>query len=451
MRRSDEGRRDAEGADVAVASVPSLITARPSSGSAVFESSATSTGLIAYALALVIGAVASMAFALVAFTIPATVAIDGSDQPSGLAMGLGIAFWVLFGFVGSVRPRGVAGGAVLTFHMPFVIAGTILGGPIVGALMGIVSLTEVRELRRVPLYGVLANHAICVLAAVVAGIAGSAASWLLSDAFPRDDAVHTLVVGIVVAVAFLAMDLLLVLPVVALRNGAEFGAVVRRAGASLRATLAAEVTLGWLMAATYLAIAWWAPILCVLVIFAVWDAHDHREALRRDPMTGLLNDAGFGPLLESALDESRLYGRRHALLFIDLDGFGKLNKNHGEDVGDDVIRAVALRMAAVVRATDVVGRQNRAGDEFVILLRDLPDDDTGTRLASRVHASILKPVRVRGESLTVSVGASIGVATMAPGTTESLSALQRIADERMQQVKKTGGGVLGPTDESTAA
>jgi diguanylate cyclase (GGDEF)-like protein len=198
------------------------------------------------------------------------------------------------------------------------------------------------------------------------------------------------------------------------------------------------------MAATYLSIAWWAPLACVFVILVVWDAHDRREALRHDPMTGLLNDAGVEPLLESSLDESRRHARRHALLFIDLDRFGQLNKQHGEDVGDDVIRAVALRMAAAVRATDAVGRQNRAGDEFVILLRDVPDDEMASRLAWRVHGTILRPVRVRGDQLVVTVGASIGIAMLVPGAPESLAQLKRIADERMQTIKRAGGGVLGP-------
>ena len=408
---------------------------------AIPPSAATSTGLMSYAIALVVAAVAALAFVAVAYEVDPTIAITRESTPSAVAIGLGVAFWVLFGFVGSVRPRGLEGGAVITFHLPFVLAGTILGGPLVGALMGVISLTELREIRRVPWYGVLANHSICVLAAVAGGVAGSAASWLLGDVIPVGSPAHTLAVGIVVAGAFLAMDLLLVLPVVALRNAAEFGAIVRRAGSSLRATLVSEVTLGWLMAATYLAISWWAPMLCVLVILSVWDAHDRREALRRDPMTGLLNDAGVQPLLESALEESRLHGRRHALLFIDLDRFGQLNKVHGSDVGDDVIRAVALRMAAAVRSTDVVGRQNRAGDEFLILLRDLPEDGMATHLAWRVHASVSKPIRTRGASLEVSVGASIGIAMLEPGTKESLAQLKRLADGRMQAIKRADGGV----------
>jgi len=400
-------------------------------------------GLMPYALTLVGAALAAIVVVTVAYPVLPTIAIDRAS-PSETAIALGVAFWVVFGFAGSVRPRDLAGGAVITFHLPFVSAGTILGGPLVGALMGVISLTELREIRRGPWYGVLANHATCVLAAVVAGVVGHAVDAAVGDLLPANEAVHTLAIGIVVAGTFVAINLLLVLPVVALRSGAELGSVVRRGTTTLRVTLPAEVTLGWLMAVTYLSVAWWAPLVCVLVILAVWDAHARHEELRRDPMTGLLNDAGVQPLLEAAVVESRRHLRRHALLFIDLDGFGKLNKAYGEDVGDEVIRAVAGRMAAAARGSDAVGRQNRAGDEFLILFRDLPDDELATRLAWRVHDSILRPVRVRGASLEVTVGASVGIAMLAPGATESLDHLKRIADERMQAIKRAGGGVMGP-------
>ena len=410
------------------------------------ESDVTPAGLVPYALALVAGALVAIVLAAGSYPVAPTIAIDDGPTPTVGAIAIGVAFWVVFGLVGSVRPRDVVGGAVITFHMPFVIAGTILGGPLVGAVMGVISLTEVREIRRGPWYGVLANHATCVLAAVISGVVGHAVEGSIGGLLPANEAAHTLAIGVAVAGTFVAVNLILVLPVVALRSGAEFASVVRRASTALRATLVAEVTLGWLMAVTYLLVAWWAPLICVLVILAVWDAHARHEQLRRDPMTGLLNDAGVEPLLEVAVDEARRRGRRHALLFIDLDGFGKLNKVHGEDVGDEVIRAVAGRLAAAVRGTDAVARQNRAGDEFLILFRDLPDDELAIRLAWRVHDRVCQPVRARGASLEVGVGASIGVAILPPGGTEPLEHLKRVADERMQAVKRAGGGVLGPPE-----
>jgi diguanylate cyclase (GGDEF)-like protein len=447
MRRSDV-RPEVDSGSLAVTTPPKL--AEDHLPISFRETAASPGGLIAYALALVVAAGAAILVAGLAYPVLPTIAIGATGLSSAAAVTLGVGFWVIFGFVGSVRPRAFGGVAVITFHMPFVIAGTILGGPLVGALMGVISLTELRELRRAPWYGVLANHAICVVAAVVAGLGGLAVDELIAPQLPAGEAVHLLVVGAVVSVLFVAVNLLLVFPVIAFRTGSEFGSVVRRSTSALRVTLVAEVSLGWLMAVTYLAVAWWAPLICVLVILAVWDAHDRREALRRDPMTGLLNVAGVQPYLEAALDEARRLGRRHALLFIDLDKFGRLNKDHGEDVADDLLRAVALRIASAVRSTDAVGRQHRAGDEFLVLLRDLPDGGAAVTLGWRLHAAIRRPVRVRGATLEVSVGSSIGIAVLLPRTTESLDALKRLADARMQQVKRAGGGVLGPPDEGSA-
>ncbi|MCV0402656.1 MAG: GGDEF domain-containing protein [Chloroflexi bacterium] len=405
---------------------------------------ATPATIVVYALILIVGAV--VAFAILASRAPVLpwIAIDGGASGTALAVVFGVTFWVLFGFMGSVKPRGIGGGAVITFHMPFVIGGTILGGPLVGALMGLVSLTELRELRRAPWYGILANHAVCVLAAAAAGLAGEMVGNLIAPVLPGAEPIRVLATGFAVAVVFVVTNVLLVVPVIVLRTGAEFGTIARRAVATLRATMVAELTLGWLMAATYLFVAWWTPFICVLAILAVWDAHDRREALHRDPLTGLLNDAGVQPLLDAAMVEARQRGRRHAILFIDLDRFGKINKEHGADIGDDVIRAVALRLLAAVRSSDTVGRQNRAGDEFLILLRDIRDQEMALHLASRIHASIIRPLRVRGESLVVSVGASIGVAVVQPPIVPRLDELKREADERMQRVKRSGGGVLGP-------
>jgi diguanylate cyclase (GGDEF)-like protein len=447
MRRSDVSR-SADSQSIAVTAPPEVSDGHLSVSFR--ETAASPGGLIAYALALVVAAGAAIVVAAAAYPVLPSIAITEAGPSAGAAVTLGVAFWVVFGFVGSVRPRAWGGVAVITFHMPFVIAGTILGGPLVGALMGVISLTELRELRRAPWYGVLANHAICVIAAVIAGIGGLAVDALIEHGPPAGEAAHLLVVGAVVSVLFVAVNLLLVLPVIVFRTGSEFGSVVRRSTSTLRVTLAAEVSLGWLMAVTYLTVAWWAPLVCVLVILAVWDAHDRREALRRDPMTGLLNSAGVQPYLESAFDEARRLGRRHALLFIDLDKFGRLNKDHGEDVADDLLRAVALRIANAVRGTDAVGRQHRAGDEFIVLLRDLPDGGTAVALGWRLHAAIRRPVRVRGATLQVSVGASIGVAVLLPRTVASLDAVKRLADARMQQVKRAGGGVLGPPDERSA-
>ena len=405
------------------------------------EASSARRGLVSYALAVAAAAVVALVVATAVYPIsPAiTVAPEATDPTRPIA--LGVVFWIVLGLAGSIRTQGIAGGGVVTFHMPFVVAATILGGPVVGAWMGVISQTELREIRRVPWYGTLANHAICVLSAVAAGVLGQLVGLGVGGVLPGRDAVVTLAIAVAVALTFVTVNVALVLPVAALRSGSPLSSVLRSYTTTLRATIVAELALAWLMAVTYLAVAWWAPILCVAVVIAVWDAHDRREAMRRDPMTGLLNDTGMAPLLAAALNEARIERRRHALVFIDLDGFGILNKDHGERVGDELIRAVAGRLASAVRSTDLVGRQHRAGDEFMILFRDVPDEETAVRLAWRLHERICQPVRDRGSDLVVSVGASMGVAMIEPGTTRSLAELSMVADLRMQHAKRTGSGV----------
>jgi hypothetical protein len=60
------------------------------------------------------------------------------------AITAGLTFWLAFGLVGGIRTRLQPGGGVVTFSMPFIVTGAVLGGPLVGGLMGLVSEFEVR-------------------------------------------------------------------------------------------------------------------------------------------------------------------------------------------------------------------------------------------------------------------------------------------------------------------
>src|SRR5262249_43435498 len=85
---------------------------------------------------------------------------------------LGLVFWVAVGLLGGMRVEHLHGQGVLTFHMPFIIAATALGGPAAGGLVAMISTIEPRELRptEVPWYGTLANHCSIALSAVLAGV-----------------------------------------------------------------------------------------------------------------------------------------------------------------------------------------------------------------------------------------------------------------------------------------
>ena len=155
------------------------------------------------------------------------------------------------------------------------------------------------------------------------------------------------------------------------------------------------------------------------------------EAAATDPLTGLANRSGLAQKSTQMLAD----GAAHALMLLDLDRFKPINDTHGHDAGDAVLRAVAARLQAAVRAGDIVARLG--GDEFVILLaRPLPDDQLEA-LALGLEAAVRQPVDFQGQALTV--GASTGIAR-SPQDGRTLTELMRSADQAMYQAKQSGSG-----------
>ena len=99
-------------------------------------------------------------------------------------------------------------------------------------------------------------------------------------------------------------------------------------------------------------------------------------------------------------------GYRFAVLFVDLDGFKRINDRYGHLVGDRALLAVAQRFSHCVRPEDVVAR--RDGDEFTILLKDLWQPDDAITVADRILKRLRSPLAVDGVELVVTV--SIGIA-----------------------------------------
>jgi diguanylate cyclase (GGDEF)-like protein len=394
----------------------------------------------AYALTVAVAAIALVWWTTTSYPLHPAIAMhwDGVDRSAAILVGVG--YWTLFGMLGALRSRELESGAVLTFHMPFVVAGTILGGPVVGGWMGLLSQFERREFTAVPWYGMLGNHAIIAIAAIAAGAAGDGVAILAASTGVEPGAAQ-FASALAVAAVFTIVNVAMVLPVAAMRREVGVFQVLRSYDRIFSATIVAEGILAWLMALVYVGVGWWAPIACVILVLVIWDRDDWWERGHRDHMTGLLNNLGFKPRLETAVREARNGGRLHALLMLDLDGFGGLNKAHGEAVGDEVIIAVAGRLRSSVRETDVVGRQHHAGDEFSVLLLNVPDESIGVALATRIRARICQPIVSRTTDKVVSVGVSIGIVFLGPGVSSSEEAASR-ADRRMQFAKKHEIGIL---------
>jgi diguanylate cyclase (GGDEF)-like protein len=118
-----------------------------------------------------------------------------------------------------------------------------------------------------------------------------------------------------------------------------------------------------------------------------------------------------------------------ALLFVDLDGFKRVNDQYGHRAGDAVLQGVAERASRAVRNVDSVGRWG--GDELVVVLEST-DRQKIPELIARVRHAVEAPLDYAGQSLKV--GASIGSAIV-PDDAESAGDLIRLADRRMYEDK----------------
>ena len=158
------------------------------------------------------------------------------------------------------------------------------------------------------------------------------------------------------------------------------------------------------------------------------------ETAYRDSLTGLPNRLALERRLNETIAEAKREGRQFAVLFLDLDRFKTINDSLGHGAGDEVLRAIAQRLEALVGARDVVARPG--GDEFVILLSSLDEPAALQRLTQRLFRSLAAPVAVRERELHVS--ASTGVA-LYPEHGRDAEALLAHADAAMYRAKALGG------------
>ena len=152
-----------------------------------------------------------------------------------------------------------------------------------------------------------------------------------------------------------------------------------------------------------------------------------------DKLTGLPNRALFQDRLKGILSQSRRRSEQVGLLFIDLDGFKKVNDTLGHQKGDILLRMAADRLQGIVRESDTVAHMG--GDEFTIILSELHDGINADHVAQKIITSLSEPFLLDGEQR--SVGASVGIA-ISPDDGDSLEQLVRNADTALDQAKGDG-------------
>jgi diguanylate cyclase (GGDEF)-like protein len=155
-----------------------------------------------------------------------------------------------------------------------------------------------------------------------------------------------------------------------------------------------------------------------------------------DALTGLPNRRLLEDRAAQAFKAANRTKQMVAILFLDLDYFKAVNDTHGHDVGDQLLKCVAVRLKELLRTEDTIARIG--GDEFVILLPKVVEDQQATVAAEKIIKALTEPFVVDGKVLTI--GGSVGVAIYSKhGTTPAN--LLKCADEAMYVAKRLGRNI----------
>ncbi len=152
-----------------------------------------------------------------------------------------------------------------------------------------------------------------------------------------------------------------------------------------------------------------------------------------DFLTGLPNFALFTERLSQAIAMANRHKRRMALLFLDMDGFKRINDTLGHLWGDLLLKSVAVKLKTCVRHTDTICR--RSGDEFLILLGEIEAPEDAIHVADQMLSAISKTCDLNG--ISVNLTASIGISVFPDESGDSEKLLQH-SDSAMYEAKRRG-------------
>ena len=152
-----------------------------------------------------------------------------------------------------------------------------------------------------------------------------------------------------------------------------------------------------------------------------------------DPLTGLANRTRLRDESERMLNNARRRNEGLAVLFLDLDNFKYINDSLGHDAGDQLLTAVASRLKAGVRDTDLVARLG--GDEFVVLLGEITQPNDISTITQKILTALSEPWHFNAHNLAIST--SIGVSVFPEDGTD-IPTLFRHADSALYDAKAEG-------------
>lgn len=152
-----------------------------------------------------------------------------------------------------------------------------------------------------------------------------------------------------------------------------------------------------------------------------------------DNLTGLPTRRLCMDRLTKIIEMAKRKNTQAAVLFIDLDGFKQVNDTHGHEAGDHVLVETAARLRSCVRKSDTVARIG--GDEFIVLLSEVSDEQGAEEVASHILKKVGKPYSKPFSEARV--GVSIGI-SLYPRDATTVEGLINLADQAMYEVKSQG-------------
>ena len=152
-----------------------------------------------------------------------------------------------------------------------------------------------------------------------------------------------------------------------------------------------------------------------------------------DPLTGIANRRLLDDRMSVALVHARRNKSAMAVMYLDLDGFKKINDTLGHLVGDILLKMVAERLTATVREADTVARLG--GDEFIIALWHVTGAEDAARVASKMIEAVAQPYSIEGHTVNITTSVGVGIY---PAHGEDTIALMKSADLALYEAKHAG-------------
>jgi diguanylate cyclase (GGDEF)-like protein len=353
-------------------------------------------------------------------------------------------FWAVAGLalLAEVRPIVAPGKShpdYGTAALTFCFAALLYWGFPAGALLRAATILIAALVARRAVFRAIFNVAQLTLSLGAAGLVLSGAgihSQPLAPWLPRGEQLLAVALA---AIAYFAVNTVLVDAAVALHSRAPVAATLRAALPSQ-----AFVNLVLLSAAPLVAVVMGRSALLVLLFLLPMSAIHATAAMsvrrehqaHHDELTGLPNRSLLLRRTDDALLGVARSGGRAGLLLLDLDRFKQVNDTLGHPVGDSLLRVVAHRLTHSVRPGDLVARLG--GDEFAVLLPSAADESVAREVAARLRAALAEPIRLGGISFKIE--ASIGIALYPDDATTVEVLLQRrlIVKSLMDLVRALG-------------